>query len=218
MPFRQRIADRLVDLPSRIAEVVAGVIMALTFTGTLSAAESGHTEVRTMLFAALGCNAAWGIVDGVLFMTSRQAERGRRGRLLRAVQDLQDPERARRLIAGALPAAVASVLSEAELESLRERLAASESPRQRWLEPGEALGCALVFLLVFVSTFPIVAPFLVVHEPRLAMRVSNGVAVVMLLACGYRLGSYAGERPWATGLVMAALGCALVAATIALGG
>jgi hypothetical protein len=40
----------------------------------------------------------------------------------------------------------------------------------------------------------------------------------MLLACGYVLGQYAGYRPWAMGLALVALGCALVGVAIALGG
>jgi VIT1/CCC1 family predicted Fe2+/Mn2+ transporter len=218
MPARRPIFDRLVDLPSRMAEVVAGVIMALTFTCTLSAAESGHAEVRTMLFAALGCNTAWGIVDGVLFMTSRQAERGRRKRLLRIVQKSRDTQRARRVIAEALPPVLASIITDEELESLRSRLAATETPRAKWLELNDVLGLALVFLLVFLSTFPVAAPFLIWDEPRLALRISNAVAVAMLFICGLRLGHYAGHRAWSMGLLMAALGAALVIVTIALGG
>ena len=48
----------------RVSEVLFGLIMVLTFTGSLSAAESGRAEVRTMLIGALGCNIAWGLIDG----------------------------------------------------------------------------------------------------------------------------------------------------------
>ena len=52
----------------RHGEILFGLIMALSFTCTLSVAESGRAEVRTMLFAALGCNLAWGIVDAVMYL------------------------------------------------------------------------------------------------------------------------------------------------------
>jgi VIT1/CCC1 family predicted Fe2+/Mn2+ transporter len=210
--------DRFVDLPSRMAEIVAGVIMALTFTGTMSAAQAGHAEVRTMLYAAFGCNIAWGIVDGILFMTARQTERARKQRLLRIVQRSKHPERARRIIREAIPPVVASVINEDELESIRARLAATHVPRRRWLEWPDLGGAFLVFLLVFLSTIPIAIPFLILHEPRIAIRVSNGVAVVMLFVCGMRLGHYAGHRAWSMGLLMAALGGVLVFLTILLGG
>ena len=53
--------DRILDPMDRISEVLFGLIMALTFTCTLGVAAA---EVRTMLIGALGCNLAWGIIDG----------------------------------------------------------------------------------------------------------------------------------------------------------
>ena len=49
----------------------------LTFTGSLSVAEAGRDDVRTMLIGALGCNLAWGIIDGVLYLMGCLAEKGR---------------------------------------------------------------------------------------------------------------------------------------------
>ena len=50
------------------------------------------------------------------------------------------------------------------------------------------------------------------------MRVSNGVAVVMLFAVGIAYGRLVGRSPLAFGISMVTLGSALVALTIALGG
>lgn len=61
----------------RQSEVLFGLIMAMTFTGTLSVAESGREEVRAMLVGAIGCNIAWGLVDGVMFIVSRLVDRAR---------------------------------------------------------------------------------------------------------------------------------------------
>ena len=52
--------------------------MVLTFTGSLSVAKPGRDDVRTMLIGALGCNIAWGIIDGILYLMSRLSEQGRR--------------------------------------------------------------------------------------------------------------------------------------------
>src|SRR6186713_468517 len=100
---------RVLEPHERISEVLFGLIMVLTFTGSLSVAEAGHEDVRTMLIGALGCNLAWGIIDGILYLMSCLAERGRNLRLLKAVRAERDPAHARRLIAGALPAVVSSV-------------------------------------------------------------------------------------------------------------
>ena len=73
-------------------------------------------------------------------------------------------------------------------------------------------------LLVFLSTLPIVVPFIFLHEPRFALRLSNAVAVAMLFLSGYALGAYSGNRPWKVGLSMVIVGVALVGVAIALGG
>ena len=62
---------RVLDPSERIAEVLFGLIMVLTFTGSLSIADAGANDVRVMLIGALGCNLAWGphrrraVPDGV---------------------------------------------------------------------------------------------------------------------------------------------------------
>ena len=54
-------SQRVLDPADRVSEVVFGLIMVLTFTGSLSMAEAGRDDIRTMLIGALGCNLAWGV-------------------------------------------------------------------------------------------------------------------------------------------------------------
>ncbi|HEX6975919.1 MAG TPA: VIT1/CCC1 transporter family protein [Vicinamibacterales bacterium] len=79
-------------------------------------------------------------------------------------------------------------------------------------------GAFAVFLLVCLSTFPIVIPFLFIRNAALALRTSNLVAIAMLFGCGYALGRYGGFNALKTGLAMVLLGVVLVAITIVLGG
>ena len=57
----------------RVSGVIFGLIMALTFTGSLSVATADRNEVRTMLIGALGCNIAWGLVDAVMYPSSTRS-------------------------------------------------------------------------------------------------------------------------------------------------
>src|SRR6266404_5840425 len=113
-----RSSKRVLEPIDRVSEILFGLIMVLTFTGSLSIAEAGRSEVRTMLIGALGCNLAWGIIDGVLYLMGCLAERGRGLLTFRAVRNATDPKEAQRLIAGTLPSVVASVLEPVEMESL----------------------------------------------------------------------------------------------------
>ena len=172
-----------------------------------------------MLLGALGCNLAWGIIDAILYLMGVLAERGRALTTYLAVRTAADPEQARRAIAAALPPLVVSVMEPAELDTLHERLKRlPEPPRCPRLGKRDWLGALAVFLLVFLSTFPVVIPFLLMREAQPALRVSNAVAVVMLFIAGYAYGRMTHRRPWLVGGSMVLLGVALVGLTIALGG
>src|SRR5882672_5753938 len=111
-------SKRVLEPHDRISEVLFGLIMVLTFTGSLSVAEAGREDVRTMLIGALGCNIAWGVIDGVLYLMGCLADKGRNLRTFRAVRAASEPQKAQRLISGALPPLIASVLEPAELETM----------------------------------------------------------------------------------------------------
>ena len=209
----------VLDPIHRVSEIIFGLIMALTFTGSLSAATAAREEIRTMMFAALGCNLAWGLVDAVMYLVTTLTERTRNFTLMRRVRRAAAPHEALAILADALPAPLGTVTSAEGLEDMRQRLAAlPEPPARGRLGRDDYVGALGVFLLVVLTTFPVVVPFMLFPETALAMRVSNAVALVTLFAAGYTLGRYSGGVPWRSGLVMVAIGVVLVAATMALGG
>ena len=212
-------SKRVLEPSERIAEVLFGLIMVLTFTGSLSVAEADRAEVRTMLIGALGCNLAWGVIDAVLYLMGSLSEKGTGLLTFRAVRQATDPSRAHRLIADALPSAIASVLQPAELEMLHQRLKQlPEPPVRARLRKDDWLGALGVFLLVFVSTFPVAIPFIVMNDAGPALRVSNAIAIVLLFILGYAFGRGATHNPWVMGTSMVVLGTVLVGMTMALGG
>ena len=212
-------SKRVLEPHERISEVLFGLIMVLTFTGSLSIAEAGRDDVRTMLIGALGCNLAWGIIDAVLYLMGSLAEKGRGLMIFRAVRQATDPQKAQRLIADALPAVVASVLQPAELEAMHQRLKQlPDRPGHARLRKDDWLGALGVFLLVFVSTFPVAIPFIFMHNAGPALRLSNLIAIVLLFILGYAFGRCAGRNPWMMGISMVVIGVILVSLTMALGG
>jgi hypothetical protein len=210
---------RVLDPMERISETLFGLIMALTFICSLGVATAGNIKIQTMLIGALGCNLAWGIVDGGLYLLARINERGGKILTLRAVRQAPDPETAQRAIAEALPPELASILPPEQVELLRQKLQQLPEPsggprltRRDWIG---ALGLCL---LSFVATFPVVIPFVFLSDAKFALRVSYAVAIAMLFCCGYAFGIHSGIKPWAAGLSMVAVGSALVGIAVALGG
>ncbi len=210
---------RLVDPIDRILEVLFGLIMVLTFTGSLSAAEAGREDVRIMLIGALGCNIAWGLIDGLFYLMTCLADRGQNLRTLRALRQAKDAATGQQLLRNALPEMVATNMASDEIEGLRVRLIAATDPESMpRLTKDDYLGALGVGLLVIATTFPVAIPFLVMNDAGPAMRVSNAVAVTLMFICGYSLGKLSDIGRWKTGFGMIVLGTALVLITIALGG
>ncbi len=216
-PFKTR--RRVLDPIDRVSEILFGLIMVLTFTGSLSVAEAGREDVRVMLIGALGCNLAWGIIDGIFYLMGCLAEKGRDLAIWHAVRKSESPQEATRLIEDALPAVVASVMQPEDLEKLHQRLKQRPDPPARGrLNKNDWLGAGGVALLVFFSTIPVALPFVFMQNVVPALRVSNAIAIGMLFLTGYAFGHLTSRRPLRVGLAMVLIGAALVAMTIALGG
>src|SRR5204863_4379590 len=147
------------------------------------------------------------------------AARGRGLTTFPAVRKPTYPTKAQHLIAAALPPVIASIFEPPELEAMHRRLQQlAEPPGKARLGKEDWLGALGVFLLVFLSTFPVVIPFIFMRNAGLALRVSNTVAIVMLFLTGYLFGRITGRHPWLLGISMVVLGLVLVGLTIALGG
>src|SRR5512133_2658458 len=106
----KRFVPKYLDPASRLGEILFGLIMVLsvTLTAGLTVAE-GRAGVRQLLVAALGCNIAWGIIDGIMYVMNCMAERSVRARLIGAIQGAPDPDTALAIVRDEV---------EPELESL----------------------------------------------------------------------------------------------------
>jgi VIT1/CCC1 family predicted Fe2+/Mn2+ transporter len=209
----------LLDPMERIAEVLFGVVMTLTFTCTLAVETADRLQVRTMLIGALGCNMAWGIIDAGVYLLTRINTESRKVATVGAIREAADGSAARQILADSLNPVLASALSNDQLESMRQNLRQMPGPLERpALTKRDWLSAGGLCLLCFLSTFPIALPFIFISDARLALRVSNAVAVALLALCGYAFGYRSKILPWAMALVMVAFGAAMVGVAIALGG
>jgi len=215
-PFREK---RLLSPMERISEVLYGIIMALTFTGTLSIAKADKNAVHEMLIAALGCNIAWGIVDAAMYVLAILIARSRGRTLITYIRNNPGSKETTDFIRESLPPILGSVMTQDDLGRLVGELSGLPESKVgqlvRLRDFENALG---IFLFVFVSTFPVAIPFLFVKDVRLALRISNLIAILLMFVCGWLLARYGGLNRLLTGLGLALFGAILVLVTIALGG
>jgi hypothetical protein len=214
---RQRLRNAL-DPVSRATELLFGLIMVLTFTASLNAAEAGQVEVRLMLIGALGCNLAWGLIDAAMYLISTRGEQALAGRQFDRIRAAETPEAVRTAISEALPPGIAPALNAADFDRIRAHLMSlPHPPLAPRLGPPDYLAALSVFLLVFLGTLPVVLPFVFLDDPEIALPLSHGVAITLLFMTGWTLGRHWGQ-PWRVGLSMVGVGLVLVAVALALGG
>ena len=212
-------SQRVLDPLDRLSEILFGVIMVLTFTVSLRVARADKTQVREMLIGALGCNLAWGLIDGIMYMMACVSERGHNFAILRKLHRTSEPERGNQIIADELPPVVVAALPEGALDGMRQNLRKlPDVPARPRLKKDDWRGAFAVFLLVFLSTFPVVIPFLLVSDIKLAGRFSDAIGMALLFLAGHAYGRYAGHSPWGWGLSMVAIGGIMIGLCIALGG
>jgi len=206
-----------------LTEVLAGLIMVLTFTlGASVLSGGGANGARAALVGAIGCNVAWGIIDGVLYMMASKFDRTRHLRVRRAIASAADETAALAAISGELDPYLASVTQVEDREqlyrSIRNTLAQKRLPSHTRLVRDDLMGAIETFCLVFATALPAVLPLLLIDHPRLALRLSNLLVVGLLFIVGYHWAKYVDANPWSAGLGLLSLGLAMVAVAILLGG
>lgn len=210
---------RILDPVDRLSEILFGLIMVLTFTGSLSVATAERSDVREMLIGAIGCNIAWGLIDAIMFLMSCMSERGALFQIIGAIQTARSPSEAHNVIRARLPQLVAAELRHEELERIRSSILQVRLEKiSGRLTSGDFKAAFAVFLIVIASTFPVVVPFIFIDDAAVAIRVSNCIAVAMLAMIGFGYGKASFISPWWMAGAMVALGSLLVSLTIALGG
>ncbi len=211
---------RYLDPVDRLGEILFGLIMALGFTGAVRLGEE-KADNRALFIGILGCNLAWAVVDGVMYVLTTLFERGRKARLMRDVRSAPTDAAALRHVDDELGDRLASLTTREEREQIYGwvleivRRGQSEQPRIR---REDVLGGVAVALVIVLATLPVVVPYLVMSNPNRAVRVSNLIALTLLFLLGVWWGRIVGARPFRIGAGVTLVGIALVFITIVLGG
>jgi hypothetical protein len=220
---RSSFTARHLDPASHMGEILFGLIMTLTFTlaAGIVIQEEGRAGAREMLVGILGCNLAWGIIDGVLHVLGQVFERGRVRRigwnLRRAMSDAE----ARKMVADEFDETLVPVTDESQrqrlYQSIVERVRSAPAMPNR-VRRADVMGGLAAGWLVFACSFPAVLPFLFLDDPRLALRVSNAILLGLLFFVGWRAARHTLARPWLAATTFLLVGVLLVALAIPLGG
>jgi hypothetical protein len=217
MNQRSSTLDAALSPFERASESVFGILMAISVTAAFEITVGKDIDTRELMIAALGCNLAWGLIDGVMYLLQQQFERFRNHRTVLRLRAAKSEDEFRSVVRDASPPILAEALTPDAFARIRQ-LAGSFPERPSFWPARELAVAGLICLIVFGSTFPLVVPFMFMQDPWLAMRASHAVAVVMLFWLGWGLGRWSGASPLGSGVIFATVGTVLAVACVALGG
>ena len=214
--------DRYLEPAERLDGALFGLIMVLIITlGAGALVTKGEDEMEDMLKSVIGCNVAWGVIQGWLYVIGSVFERGRRARLFDTVRRADDVEPALVTVRDELDPNLEPFTSEegrAALASDLVRTVRGTEIENTWPTRDELWGAVAIFLLVSATTIPAVVPFLLIDNVRLALRVSNGLLLALLFLTGFRWAAMTNINRWRFGFAVMFGGMVMVAIGEVLGG
>lgn len=213
--------SRHLDPAERMTELLFGLIMTLTFTlGAGLLVEEGPDATRDLLIGVIGCNLAWGLIDGLLYLFNVLFARGAHNRAVRLFQRMGGEVLDDRL-AEYIQETFGTWITPASREVLKRDLRATivgSPPRPVTWQQSDFIGALASFVLVASTSLPALLPFLFIDDRMTALRVSNGLMILLVYAIGYQWAASIDAPRHRTALSMALLGVLVVGITIALGG
>ncbi len=214
--------DQHITPAGRLQEVIYALIMVLTVSSTVSHTVPDTEEgMLILVFAVLGCNIAWGIVDGVMFVLTSLFNRNRSLKMVKDATSAMSGEEALSIIDGEFNPPFEWMLDGGQRRKLNEEIfdhIVRLKPPEVHVTRQDILGGVFCFAVTFLTTLPVLVPFYFINEMDPAVRLSNAIALTMLFVTGIEYARYTNKSPLKTGVAVLLLGGVVVIVTILLGG
>ena len=217
----KRFIHRYLDPADRMSELLFGLIMTLTFTlGASLVIEEGPDATRALLLGVLGCNLAWGLIDGLLYIFGAMFERGATNRAAHLYH-----QQGREVLAEKINEYVTTTYGNAVTETTRSALqrdivehVARTRPPPVGIIRDDIYGAIASFLLVVSTSAPALIPFMVLDDRLTALRTSNFLMIGLIYLIGYQWAATIDANRHRVGFTMAFGSLVIVQLTILLGG
>jgi VIT1/CCC1 family predicted Fe2+/Mn2+ transporter len=212
---------RHLDPAERMSELLFGLIMTLTFTlGASLVVKEGPDATRELLIGVIGCNLAWGLIDGLLYIFNAMFSRGAVNRAARLFHKEGGAAVHAQLVDNLTETygqAITVTTREAMSRDILAYLATVQTNRVR-MNRDDLLGAIASFLLVAFTALPAVIPFMLIDNRMVALRVSNFLMIALMYVIGYQWASSIDAHRQRVAFSMAMGGLIIVQLTILLGG
>lgn len=217
-----RFVGRYLDPSESLLEVLFGLIMALTITvGARLLSERADIVGLELALALLGCNVAWGVIDGAFYLLGTLFNRNRRVQFAKRLKAAADETEALAAVKDEfdlLGEPPMRAQDKANLHASLLQLFRHAGTERANLRLDDWIAATLIAVQVSATAIPGLIPLLLIQDGFVALRVANLLQVGLLFFVGYWWAQYSGSNRWLVGLGIALLGTALVLLAVPLGG
>lgn len=200
-------------------EMLCGVIMVLVLIGYLkwSLAQDDFEFKKLMILVPLGGNAAWGLIDGIMYVLANLRERGNKSKLLSLIKSSKDHTDALALVRKEFDFEFFNLLNQDTQKNIYEEivkgLTNATIVKPRGISKNDLRVVLKTFLIVFSSGVPIVIPFFFLTDVWLAIQISQIIGLVMLFCIGYWWAKFASRHRIRSAIGVTILGVVIVGVT-----
>jgi hypothetical protein len=220
--MKARFVGNFLDPSETLLEVLFGLIMALTITvGARLLSERADIVGVELAVALLGCNVAWGVIDGAFYLLGTIFSRNRRVQFVKRLQAARDETQALAAVKDEfdlLGEPPMRAEDKANLHTSLLQLFRHAGTERASLRADDWIAAALIAALVSATAIPGLIPLLLIQDGFIALRVANALQIGLLFLVGYWWAHYSGSNRWLVGLGIALLGTVLVLLAVPLGG
>ena len=210
------------DPSESLLELLFGLVMAFTMTaGARLLSAPSEIAAGELAVALLGCNVAWGVIDGALYLLGTLFNRNRRRQFVRQLQAAPDEAAAFAMIETEFDLADEPAVRperKADFHAAVLAMLSNAGTRRAGLRRDDLIAALLIAVLVSAAAVPGIAALLLIADVQAALAIANFVQIGLLFLMGYGWAHYTGARPWHAGLVISLVSLALILVAVVLGG
>lgn len=203
-------------LGDRLCEIFYGVAMVTVVSGIVNVEASGYENIGfTLLFVSLGVNITWGIIDGATSVYGSLVDEAEEDRLVQSLRTDGNRRVEREQATQILQGTILRSLSEEEQSKVVDMLQEGSPQEVReYSASAEDLKMFLaIFLMDFITVFPVIIPFYVLDDPRSALFWSHFIAILLFVVIGMAWAKYLNKKVARAGLALGLLAIGTIGLT-----
>lgn len=189
-----------------LQELLYGFIMELIFVTAARIGILAYDDTTGLCLMIIGMNATWGGIDAIVFFLINHFNyRMYRRLIIAARSDSDSRDNVMNRMMNSFDGTLIDTLTQDAERRICEIIVESELESDEGVSRDyrkmvySSIGCFIITLLTIV---PVIAPIIILDNPKIGLDVASVLASILLFFIGYRMKDYFGVSGWGMGLFL----------------